>query len=118
MGLSHKKAIRFKYVFPAFISAPSQPDVAADIENRAVANIVAQCTAAAQSCAWPCRLAQLEPLKSPTEKKACPYGWHKSVALMLMLALLLLRDMKEHGFKMLIIIIWIPQGVASEMKAQ
>ena len=68
MGLSHKKAIRFKYVFPAFISAPSQPDVAADIENRAVANIVAQCTAAAQSCAWPCRLAQLEPLKSPTEK--------------------------------------------------
>jgi len=69
VGLSHKKAIRFKYVFPAFISAPSQPDVAADIENRAVANIVAQCTAAAQSCAWPCRLAQLEPLKSPTEKK-------------------------------------------------
>ena len=118
MGLSHKKAIRFKYVFPAFISAPSQPDVAADIENRAVANIVAQRTAAAQSCAWPCRLAQLEPLKSPREKKTCPYGWHTSVAFMLMLALLLLGDMKEHGFKMLIIVIWIPQGVASEMKAQ
>jgi hypothetical protein len=37
---------------------------------------------------------------------------------MLMLALLLLGDMKEHGFKMLIIVIWILQGVASEMKAQ
>ena len=82
LGLSNKTRCVSNTYFQFFISAPSHTYDAAVIERRALAKIVAQRTAAAQFCAWPHRLAQLEPVKSPKEKqkqkqKTCPYGWRK-----------------------------------------